>query len=317
MTDSIFVTLSSFAEHDPGPLQLLQASGLPFTVNPSGKRITAAQLIEQGATATTLIAGVERYDAATLEKLPALRCISRCGVGVDAIDLTAVRARGIAVLNTPTIPTQAVAELTLAMMLSVSRNLRPQANLMSERQWVRLESHLIAGRSVGLIGLGRIGRRVVELLAPFGARMAACDPFAEPAWAYAHGVRLVSLDELLRDSDIVSIHAAASGELPLRLGENELAMMKRGSVLINVARGAMLDEAALFAALTSGHLAGAGLDVFGEEPYAGPLCDLDTVVLTPHSATLPLETRVAMETECVRKALAFLAGTLPDADRIA
>jgi len=316
MTDSIFVTLSSFAEYDQGPLHLLQASGIPFAVNATGQRITTSQLIEQGSQATALVAGVERYDAATLEQLPALRCISRCGVGVDAIDLNAVRARGIAVLNTPTIPAQAVAELTIAMMLSVSRNLRAQANLMGERKWVRLESHLIAGRRVGVIGLGRIGRQVVELLEPFGARLMACDPLADAAWARAHGVSLVSLAELLRDSDIVSIHAAGASDLPLRLGSTELAGMKQGAILINVARGAMIDEDALHAALVSGHLAGAGLDVFVKEPYSGPLCDLPNVVLTPHSATLPVETRIAMETECVRKALDFLAGSLPDADRV-
>ncbi|GMV21713.1 MAG: hypothetical protein AMXMBFR57_16620 [Acidimicrobiia bacterium] len=316
MTDSLFVTLSTFAEHDDGPLRLLQASGVDFTINDSGKRITTEELVARAQSCTVVVAGVERYDAAVLSQLPSLRCISRCGVGVDAIDLEAARARGIAVVNTPTVPAQAVAELTLAMMLAVSRNLCAQANLMAGRQWRRLESHLIAGRTVGLIGLGRIGRRVVELLSPFGATLVASDPSADPEWARQHGVELLPLGELLRRSHIVSIHAAGASASPLKLGAAELGVMPRGAVLINVARGGMVDEAALLEALVSGHLSGAGLDVFANEPYDGPLCGLSNVVLTPHSATLPVETRVAMELECVRKALAFIGGTLLASERV-
>jgi D-3-phosphoglycerate dehydrogenase len=309
MADSIFVTLSAFAEYDPAPLRLLEASGIPFTVNRSGKRITGDELIAQGQHATAVVAGVESYDAATLARLPALRCISRCGAGIDAVDLAAARTRGIAVLNTPDAPTQAVAELAVAMILSLSRNLRRQSNLMGARDWRRLEAHLVSGRHLGVIGLGRIGRRVVELLTPFRPVFAAHDPHADAAWAAAHGVALVSIDELLTTSDVISLHAAGSADHPMRLGAPEFARMKPGALLINLARGTMIDDEALFAALTSGHLGGAGLDVFGEEPYCGPLCDLGNVLLTPHSATLTVETRVAMETDCVRNAIGFLQGT--------
>jgi D-3-phosphoglycerate dehydrogenase len=263
-----------------------------------------------------IIAGVETYDAATLEKLPALRCISRCGVGVDAIDLTAARARGIAVVNTPDVPTQAVAELTLAMMLGLSRQLPRQSAIVQRRQWTRLEGHLISGRTVGLIGLGRIGRRVAELLLPFKVRLLASDP-ASKAGHTPRGVEMVPLDDLLGQSDIVSIHAASSGTSRLALGERELSAMKRGALLINVARGTMVDDTALARALERGHLAGAALDVFAQEPYIGPLCDLPNVILTPHCATLTVETRVAMELECVDKAIAFVLGRLDPSDMVA
>lgn len=316
MSDLIFVTLSTFAEYDREPLRLLQTSGRPFRVHRTGKRITPSELREQGRDATVVIAGVESYDARTLEALAELRCISRVGVGVDSIDLQAARARGITVLNTPEAPTTAVAELAVAMMLSLSRNLPRQAVHARRGEWTRLEAHLLGGRTVGLIGFGRIGRRVAELLRPFGCRLLAADPAVTPTIATAYHAALVPLDMVIRESDILSIHAARAADMPLYFGAPELSTMKRGAILINVARGGMVDEGALHDALASGHLGGAGLDVYDEEPYAGPLCALDNVVLTPHAATLTVETRSAMERECVVKALQFLDGTLPDGVRI-
>jgi D-3-phosphoglycerate dehydrogenase len=313
--DSIYVTLSTFAEYDASPLNRLRESGIPFSLNTTGKRVTPRQLVEDGGNATVLLAGVEPFDRATIEHLPRLRCISRCGVGVDAIDFAVVRERGITVLNTPDVPTQAVAELTLAMMLALSRQLPRQSDLVRRREWKRLEAHLLSGRTVGVIGLGRIGRRVAELLKPFGVRLIAADPRADPAWASAHGVEIVTLARLLSSSDIVSLHASSSAAA-LRLEEGDLSAMKRGALLVNVARGSMIDEGALARALQSGHLAGAALDVFPQEPYAGPLCDLPNVILTPHSATLTVETRVAMELQCVDKALRFLSGRLQPGEAV-
>lgn len=312
----IFVTLSSFVEYDQHPLELLRASGVPFKIHDTGKRITTAELLAGGQDATVVVAGVEPYDRATLGQLPQLRCISRCGVGVDAIDLQAAAARGIAVLNTPDAPTAAVAELALTMMLSLSRNLPRQSVAAHGRQWSRLQAHLLGARRVGIIGLGRIGKRVATLVRAFGADVWATDPVADVGWCAANGVRIGTRDEILAGCDIVSIHAARSTGAPMRLGEAEIRRMRRGAILINLGRGDMVDEAALHTALSDGHLFGAGLDVYPVEPYAGDLCDLDNVILTPHAATLTVETRAQMETECVRKAIAFLAGTLPAADRV-
>jgi D-3-phosphoglycerate dehydrogenase len=309
-TGSIYVTLSTFAEYDTSPLHRLRESGIPFSLNTTGKRVTPSQLLDEGGRATVLIAGVEVYDADTLARLPALRCISRCGAGVDAIDLDAARARGIMVVNTPDVPTQAVAELTVAMMLALSRQLPRQSELVRRREWKRLETHLLAGRTVGLIGAGRIGRRVCELLAPFGVRLLATDPKADYVWAAERHVDIVPLERLLAAADIVSIHASSIGAASLTLGAAELSLLKSGAAIVNVARGSMIDEAALAAALQSGRLAGAALDVYPQEPYRGPLCDLPNVILTPHAATLCVETRSAMELESVDKALRFLANRL-------
>jgi len=312
----IFVTLSTFAEYDPSPLRLIEQSGRPFRIHRTGKRITTAELLAAGGDAEAVVAGVEPYDRATLAALPSLRCISRVGVGVDAIDLAAARERDIAVLNTPEPPTVAVAELALAMMLSLSRNLPRQMREAGAGRWTRLEAHLLSARRVGIIGLGRIGRRVATLVRAFGSEVWAADPAPSTEWCAANDVRIVTLDDLLAGCDIISIHAARSGNAPLRLGATEIARMRPGAVLINLGRGDMVDEAALHAALESGRLSGAGLDVYANEPYSGSLSSLDSVVLTPHSATLTVETRSQMEREAVRKVLAFLDGSLPSTERV-
>lgn len=309
----IFVALQEFARYDRRPLELLERSGFRYRLNATGERLHADRLVETAADAEGVVAGLESYDAATLGRLPRLRCISRCGVGVDNIDLEFARLRGVAVLNTPDSPAEAVAELALAMMLALARNLPRQAQLMRGRRWERVEAHLIAGRAVALVGLGRIGRRLAELLAPFGMRRYGVDPRADAAWCRANEVTLVSLQEALAAVDFVSIQAAKDPRHPLRLASAELAMLRRGAFIVNVARGGMVDEGALYEALRSGHLAGAALDVYAEEPYQGRLCDLENVILTPHAATATVETRSAMETESVDKLIRFLRGSLsPD-----
>jgi len=314
VSEVIFIALSTFAAENRLPLAMLESSGHRFRLHSTGERITRDELVQNASDATVIVAGVEPYDSGTLKLLPALRCISRCGAGVDAIDLDAARRRGIVVANTPTIPIDAVAELALAMFLSLSRNLRPQANLMRAGRWERLSAHLLKGRTVGLIGLGRIGQRVAHLCRAFGAHVIAHDPMAAPAVARELGVTLVGKEGLLEAADIVSLHASRNAGQPVLIGAPELALMKRGAVLVNLARGEMVDEAALVAALESGQIGGAGLDVFGSEPYRGALCEFEQVILTPHSATLTAETRAAMEIQCVENALQFLDGNVP-ADR--
>ena len=301
----ILVTLSTFAAYDPAPLNRLAQSGFRYAVNPSGKRMTPDEVIAAGAACLGLIAGVEPYKAETLDRLPRLKAISRVGVGIDSIDLEACRRREIAVLNTPDEPAIAVAELTLAMMLGLLRKLVELTALTRARRWQRIPGNLLAGKTVGIVGLGRIGRRVAGLVRAFGAVAVACDPVQDTVWTSANDVRYLPFEDLLRVSDIVTLHASG-GENGLYIGTAEIAAMKSGALLINMARGGMVDDEALAEALASGHLGGAGLDVFAHEPYMGPLCDSERAILTPHEATLTKETRVAMEDHAVENLINFL-----------
>jgi D-3-phosphoglycerate dehydrogenase len=264
------------------------------------------EVVEMGRSCQGLVAGVEMYTAQTLSQLPTLRCISRAGVGIDNIDVTEANRRGIAVLNTPDEPTNAVAELTLAMMLALLRQLPKVDSLMHRRKWERVTGHLLAGKTVGIIGLGRIGRRVAELVQAFGAIVIGVDPYPDRDWAGVSRIDLVDLPTLLAHADIVSIHASVSNEFPLRFGAAEFGRLKRGAWLINMARADFVDDRALQEAVESGRLSGAALDVFAEEPYGGPLCDSDRVILSPHQATLTVETRVAMEVRAVTNLLEHL-----------
>ena len=178
--------------------------------------------------------------------------------------------------------------------------------LLRERKWERLETHLLSGKIIGLIGLGSIGQRVAELCIAFGAKVIAFDPLLAISIAEKINVSLVSKEQLLAAADIVSLHASKGSDKACLIDAGELNLMKYGAYLVNLARGEMVNELALVDALSTGKLAGAGLDVFGEEPYKGPLCDFKQVILTPHSATNTIETRSNMELECVKNALQFL-----------
>jgi len=302
----ILVTLSSFGANSHEPLRLLQESGFTFRVNPYGRRLEPHEVVELGHSCRGVVAGVEQYSAQTLSQLPNLCCISRAGVGIDSIDVAEANRRGIAVLNTPDEPTNAVAELTLAMMLALLRQLPKVDSLMHRRKWERVTGHLLAGKTVGIIGLGRIGRRVAELVQAFGAIVIGVDPYPDRDWAGVRRIDLVDLPTLLAHADIVSIHASVSNEFPLRFGAAEFGRLKRGAWLINMARADFVDDRALQEAVESGRLSGAALDVFAEEPYGGPLCDSDRVILSPHQATLTVETRVAMEVRAVTNLLEHL-----------
>jgi D-3-phosphoglycerate dehydrogenase len=205
---------------------------------------------------------------------------------------------GIVVRNTPEALTDAVAELTLGGLLSVLRQIGRMDRDMHAGAWERQMGGLLRGRTVGIVGLGRIGRRLAELLHPFEVRIIASDRAPDAGVAAHLGVTYVELDELLAESDVVTLHMPGMDE-PL-IGERELALMKPGAILINASRGGLVDEAALHAAITEDRLAGAYLDTFATEPYDGPLRDLPTVLLTPHAGSYAAEARERMETEAVQ-----------------
>jgi D-3-phosphoglycerate dehydrogenase len=299
----IFVALSTFSEKDNSPLNLLKSSGINYKIHKSGKRITKQELLDDALDATIIIAGVEIYDKELLSKLINLKYIVRCGVGIDNIDLDYAKEKGIKILNTPDVPSIAVAELALSMFLTLSRNLIVQANLMADKKWVRVESHLLSNKSLGIFGYGRIGKKVIELCKPFGLNIYVCDPYYNSEITVDGNIKFVSKSELLEKSDIISIHASNNTPGSYLIDDSDFHLMKKGALVVNLSRGGMINEEALYAALNTGQIAGAGLDVFEKEPYDGKLCELQNVILTPHSATSTLETRTAMENECVEKSI--------------
>ncbi|GEO82169.1 NAD(P)-dependent oxidoreductase [Pararhodospirillum oryzae] len=310
----IAITTSSFdVDHNP-VLARLRAAGFGIVTNPTKRRLSEQEVGELLANpgVVGMIAGVEPLTQAVLRQATGLKVLSRCGTGLDNVDLGTAATRGILVRNTPDAPAAAVAELAMALMLAVLRRVAEADRAMRAGTWKSLQGGLLGARTVGVIGLGRIGRRVAGLCQAFGARVVAHDPMM--AGGAVPTVPLVSLETLLRQSDVVTLHCAASEGGPV-LDAARLALLPAGAVVVNTARGALVDENALHAALEGGHLAGAGLDVFADEPYHGPLMNLQNVVLTAHMGSAALETRRQMELEAAANLERALkeAGLIPNA----
>ncbi len=298
---SVFVSTSSFANWDDRPLKLIEETGVEFQMNPYGRKLTGDELVNLASGAVGLIAGTEQIDASVLSRLSGLKVISRCGAGMDNVDLNAARKLGIKVFNTPDAPTLAVAELTVGLMLTLLRQVYLMDRDMRSGKWNKRIGNLLYNKNVGIIGFGRIGRKVAELLKSLGARPFYTDPNISEEEPREYQ-RLI-LDELLNRADIVSLHLSYSKENYKLLGPKEFSMMKQGSFLINCSRGAIVDEDALYSELKEGRLAGAAIDVFEQEPYNGPLKKLDNVILTPHIGSYAKESRVEMEIQAVKNLL--------------
>lgn len=234
-----------------------------------------------------------------LEAAKRLKAVIRAGVGVDNIDVEAAAERGITVVNTPREPAQSVAELTIAFALCLARRIPYLDRSMKGGLWLKGEMGLeLRGRVMGLVGLGAIGSAVARLAKAFGMKVLAYDPYVPEERARELGVELVSLDDLLKSSDFLSIHAPLTPETKGLIGREELSKMKDGSFLINTSRGGIVDEEALLEALRSGKLAGAALDVYLNEPPPPdhPLLKLDNVICTPHvgGSTVDAQLRIAL-----------------------
>ncbi|MDO8662383.1 MAG: phosphoglycerate dehydrogenase [Candidatus Omnitrophota bacterium] len=306
MKAKIFVALSSFAEFGNEPLKLFEDNGFEYSLNSLGRRLIQQEIVQLGKDCEGIIAGVEPYDDYVLERMPKLRCISRCGVGIDNIDLGKAKEKGITVKNTPDIVTLPVAELTIGMIFDLLRKISYHTNLMKARQWRRKAGSLLSGSKIGVLGLGRIGKKVSEMLVGLNAVVYGADLSPNTSWAAKNKVEIVSKDFILRECDIITIHIASPEGEEFILSKKEIEAMKKGALLINTSRGKFLDETALCAALESNHLGGAALDVYSQEPYAGPLCDMDNVVLIPHLGSFTRESRNQMEIEAVKNAINFL-----------
>lgn len=292
----ILATTSSFAKGVPGRLERIKAQDLQVVVNPWARKLTEAelgQLLEEHRP-VGLLAGTEPITRQVLQEAGNfLKVVSRVGAGWDNVDREAAAELGIRVYRTPGVLTQAVAELTLGLMLSALRAIAHHDRLVRRGGWQKHMGGLLGTKTVGLIGFGAIGKRVGELVRAFGARVLYYDPQPQVV-GWAQGV---SLTDLLAAADVISLHASGTAQI---LGAKELeSLCKRGAVLINTARGGLVDEAALHNCLTRGHLGYACLDVFQQEPYIGPLCDLDNVVLTCHVGSYADEARQQMEEEAV------------------
>jgi D-3-phosphoglycerate dehydrogenase len=272
----------------------LHDAGISLEMNPHGRRLSEDEIAELVATdVIAILAGLEPLTDRVLSNAKSLRVIARCGTGLDSVDLQAASRLGIDVFNTPDAPTQAVAELTIAHMLNSLRHISTTDSNMRSGKWTPTMGSLLATKTVGLIGVGRIGSAVAKLAQAFGTRVIGFDPVVSSH----NSVELLSLDEVLNQADIVSLHVPINDQTHHIVNASAISRMKPGSIVVNVSRGGLIDESALHDALKSQHLSGAALDCFEDEPYSGPLLQIPGVHVTAHMGSYARETRDLMEVE--------------------
>ena len=265
--------------------------------NKLGRKLIEEEIVDKLQNCEGVIAGTENYCESVLSALPGLKVISRLGVGLDNIDMIASNEKNIKVLTTKSSPALAVAELTLGLIMNLLRKISLHNNQMRKGIWQKIMGSLLSGKTVGIIGLGTIGKYLVQITKGMQLNYLAFDKFEDQQFAKENNIEYCQLNELLKRSDIVSIHINLSNETNDLFDSNALEKMKPTAILINTSRGECINEAALKKALDEKQIAGAGLDVYSNEPYKGCLLECDNVTTTPHIGSYAREIRIEMEME--------------------
>lgn len=304
----VLVTTFPFGEVDRDPIDLLEREGIPFTLNPLKRRFSEAELAGTIGPYSALIAGTEPITEAVLARAPNLRLIARVGIGLDSVALRASRAKGIVATYTPSAPSPAVAELAIGQMLALLRQTHAANREVREGVWKRRIGRRLGLMTVGVVGVGRIGRLVIRHLHGWGTRILAHDLVEDNDFAQETGCQWTDLPTILRDADIITIHVPLTRRTRALIGKPELATMKRDAILINTARGEIIDEPALVQALRERPSFAAAIDVFGEEPYHGELLQLDNCIITSHMGSATRDCRLRMELEAAREVVRFFKG---------
>lgn len=311
MKNKIAIGPSTFAGNDSKIMQKLFSAGFDVVRNPYGRKLTKNELADILPGVTGLIAGLEQIDREIMEK-SCLKVISRCGTGIDNIDLKAAGEFGIKIYSTPDAPVVSVAELTVGAMFCLLRSIHRMDNRFHNGEWPKTIGTQLKGKAIAIIGYGRIGRNVARLIKPFGVRILAVDQEIIEQSVDTQGIEFTGLENALTLADIISIHTSGNSEI---LGEREFRKMKEGIFLLNCSRGSAVNEDALISAIEKGKIAGAWMDVFSEEPYKGRLLGYEKVLLTPHVGSYTSQCRSLMEMEAVDNLMAGLREQFPEGEK--
>ena len=298
MKPKVLIATASFGEVNSSATSSLSAS-YECIFNTTGRKLTGEELLELIVDVEGIIAGTEQYSRDILACAKNLKVISRVGVGVDNIDLDFCQKENIKVLSTKTDLSYSVAELVLSQILSFYRSIPSHHQDLKNNLWKRRMGATISGKKLGIIGLGKIGKRLVEISSGFSLELLACDLHEDKNFAKKYSVEYCDMNYLLANAEIISIHANSKNSDKHLISSEEISLMNSNSLLINTSRGNNIDESALLKALKSNAIAGACLDVFESEPYKGEFTSLENVILTPHIGGYTSNVRKDLEMESV------------------
>lgn len=304
----ILITARSFDKQGAAP-ELLRSTGHELVFPNPSEKLTETSLTEMLKDKDAYIAGLDHITAQVLEQAPNLKIIARYGVGYDRVDLAAAKQRGIAVTITPGANTIAVAELAFGLMLSVARSIPRQDSSLRAGSWAKVTGPELSGKTIGIVGLGAIGGEVAKRARAFNMKIIAFDTYPREEFRRDWGVEYLPLPEVIAQADFLSLHAPALPETVGMINRDTLRTMKKTAYLINTARGELVVEDDLIEALSSGIIAGAGLDAFSREPLGdSPLTSLTNVVITPHAASATAEAASRMSLTAAEEVVRVLSG---------
>ena len=296
----VFIATTSYGKYSEEPIFLLKENDLEISFNKKNRKLTNIEVKELSSDYIGIIAGNELYSKETLSKLSNLKVISRLGVGLDNIEMDFAEKSNIKVYKTNTTPAPAVAELVVGLMIDLNRKISFQYGEMKRGKWDKLFGSIISGKTLGIIGLGTIGKKLVELTKGFNFTYLAYDIYHDKVFSKKNNIIYCDLDNLLQKSDIVSIHLNLTSSTRELIDYDKLLKMRSNAIIINTSRGEIINEVDLNNALSNGLIAGAGLDVFLDEPYNGNLLLHNNVITTPHIGSYAKEIRVKMEIDAAR-----------------
>jgi D-3-phosphoglycerate dehydrogenase len=308
----VLITPRSFEHIKDKFLELLKDAEIEVVMNPYGRVIKEDEMVELIKDMDGIIVGIDPITKRVIYNASKLKVISKYGVGVDNIDLESAKERNIVVTNTPNANSNAVAELTVGLIISVLRNIPLSDRRVREKKWDRFIGYELYGKTLGVIGTGSIGKRVIKLLRGFDLNILCYDKFPDYEWAEKENVKYVNFDELLKRSDIITIHIPLTEETRHLISERELSLMKKTAIIINTSRGGIINERDLYKFLKEGKIYGAGLDVLEDEPpQNSPLIELDNVVITSHIGAHTQESIENMAFIAIDNLISVLKGKEP------
>jgi len=304
----VLITTVPFGNKDRAPLNLLEKNDIKYLINPLNKKLTEDELVELVSDFDVIIAGTELITKKVMNAATNLKIISRVGIGLDSVDLLEAERRGIIVSYTPDAPAPAVAELTIGLMLTLLRSAQLSNMEMHNGKWHRFFGRRLSEITVGIIGVGRIGAGVLQHLQGFGSpKILVNDINPDNNLNKKFNIEWVDKETIYQQADIITIHTPLTAQTKNMIKKEQLLSMKEDAIIINTARGGIINEDDLYEIMQAGHLSGAAIDVFDFEPYAGKLREIERCILTAHMGSMSVDCRTRMEIEATEETVRFLS----------